>query len=219
MKKNLSIFPILILGALLVFASSCKKDDDNSDLPNVSFSNFTDSRDGKVYETVIIGSQEWMAKNLAYAPTNGQYWSYANDISNIEIYGYLYDWQTALEVCPPGWELPSDEQWAELIDKLGSNAGGKIKATGTIEDGTGLWKSPNTGANNEAGFSAIPGGLRNPEPEMYIAIGEYGQFWTATTVDGDPDYAYSRRTKHDADDVSRPFSSKTIGFSVRCIKE
>ncbi len=224
-KTSFLIFPMLIMGVLLLFATACKKDDgkdkggDNADVPNVSFGDFTDTRDGKVYKTVTIGSQQWMAENLAHKPTGGSSWAYGNDEANVDTYGYLYNYATAMDVCPDGWHLPDDAEWIKLIDYVGSNAGGKLKATGTIEEGTGLWHSPNTGATNKGGFSALPGGLHNPVIGTFLTIGEYGQWWTATTVDGDPDYAYSRRMKHDADDVSRVFSNKPLAYSVRCVRD
>ena len=91
---------------------------------------FTDSRDGKTYKYVTIGKQVWMAENLAYAPSSGNYWAYHNNSSNVAKYGYLYDWQTSKNVCPTGWHLPTDEEWQELIDFAGGkdDAGTKLKA-------------------------------------------------------------------------------------------
>ena len=65
-------------------------------------------------------------------------------------------------ICPAGWHLPTDAEWTILTTFLGgeSIAGGKMKTTGTIEAGTGLWYAPNTGATNSSGFSALPGGYR-----------------------------------------------------------
>jgi len=170
-----SINLILLIGVFLVLVLGCSKDDDiNPD--NI----FTDPRDGKVYQTVKIGNQVWMAENLAYAPNSGIYLPYGNNQDNVEIYGYLYDWETACKVCPPGWHLPSDDEWAEFIEFLGGlkYAGGKLKATGTIEAGTGLWYEPNTGATNESGFSATPsGGLFDGNFE---GIGSNGYWWSAT---------------------------------------
>jgi len=134
----------------------------------------------------------------------------------VETYGYLYDWETACDVCPDGWHLPTDAEWTELTDYLGENAGGKLKATGTIEAGTGLWYDPNTGATNETGFTALPGGGR----DYYGAfdyIGYYGLWWSAT--ESGTNSAWYRYMFYYSGFVDRDNSDKELGFSVRCLRD
>jgi len=221
--KNLKIFsilPFLIMVIFLLFASSCEKDDDtnvDSDGYNSENNTLTDSRDGKVYKTVTIGEQIWLAENLAFAPSSGNYWAYDNDDANVGTYGYLYDWQTALNVCPTGWHLPSDAEWTELTEYLDGQAvsGGKLKATGTIEAGTGLWYAPNTGATNETGFSALPGGRRFLV-STFDAIGSFGYWWSATEVN--TAWAQVQVMIYSNSHVNGSDANKELGYSVRCVR-
>jgi len=217
-ESSFYIYPLIKMGIFLVFAISCKKGDDNADLPNVSFGKITDSRDGTVYKTVTIGSQEWMVENLAYSPSNGNYWNYNNNSSCVKTYGYLYDWQTALYVCPADWHLPGNDEWTELIEYAGgrSFAGGKLKATGTIQAGTGLWHKPNLGATNETGFTALPGGYRH-SGGIFDFVGYIGYWWSATEFN--TDFAYKLSLHRYSSGSTVEMSGKELGFSVRCVRD
>jgi len=141
-----------------------------------SVSTFKDSRDGNTYKKVTIGTQTWMAENLNYAADNSV--CYNNSADNCAEYGRLYDWSTALTVCPSGWHLPSNNEWDLLEDNVGgrSTAGTKLKSsTGWKDDGNGT---------NEYLFSALPGGYGNSDGSFYGA-GNYGFWWSATEY-----YAY-----------------------------
>ncbi len=120
------------------------------------FDSFTDSRDGQTYNTDKIGGQVWMAENLAYKPNDGNYWAYDNDDANVAVYGYLYDWETAMNACPEGWHLPSETEWSKLTNYLGEDvAGDKLK-----EPGSAHWENPLALAVYQTMFAALPGGLR-----------------------------------------------------------
>jgi uncharacterized protein (TIGR02145 family) len=185
-----------------------------------SFGTFIDARNGREYNWVRIGNQEWMVENLSYAPPSGNYWAYNNNVENIEIYGYLYDWETALNVCPPSWHLPSDEEWTELTEYLGENAGSKLKAIGSVQDGMGFWQLWQHGGvvetTNETGFTALPGGSCGYD-ETFSLIGFHGYWWSATEYIAN--LAWLRRIYYSGHIVERANFSKEIGFSVRCLRD
>ncbi len=190
--KELKTFTFLIMVVFLLLAIGCADSSDCDDSSGVP-EEITDSRDGQVYQTVKIGGQTWLAQNLNYQTENS--WCYNDDPANCEIYGRLYDWEAARTACPEGWHLSTDEDWTTLITyidpqtdldaiEISSFAGGMIKTTGIIEDGTGLWDAPNKGATNRSGFSAVPAGSRF-EDGVYMVIGMHAIFWTATENDDD----------------------------------
>ncbi len=170
-------------------------------------SQVTDKRDGKTYKTVKIGNQVWMADNLAYMPSIGNYWAYDDDNSNVAKYGYLYDWETAKNVCPSGWHLPSDEEWTTLTDYLGKDAGTKMKSTSG-------WKGNGNGTN-ESGFSGLPGGVRYSYGDGNI--GYYGFWWSSSQSNAS--IAWDRFLSYDSSNVFRYGNSKEGGFSVRCLRD
>jgi len=151
----------------------------------------------------------------------------AKATDNYATYGVLYNWTAAMEgeassttnpsgiqgVCPAGWHLPSDAEWTVLTDYLGgeSVAGGKLKETGTTH-----WASPNTGATNETGFTALPGGVRSYDG-IFSGIGDTGYWWSAT--EGSADDAWYRVVNYYHSGVSRYDYYKELGFSVRCLRD
>jgi len=195
--------------------------------------------DGNVYITVKIGNQWWMAENLKvtnyrngnaianiidntqwFNLTTGAYCSYNNDDNNISTYGLLYNWFAvvdAREISPAGWHVPTDGEWDTLVNYLGGNsiAGGKLKEAGTIH-----WSSPNTGATNESGFSAFPGGSRNDSGAFYsgggLSVSAY--FWSSKEQINSP-YAIYRNLQYTNPSISRNSNKKQFGLSVRCIKD
>ena len=202
---------LFLIGSVLLILSGCSKEDDNPGDRNSG--TFTDSRDQKTYGWVKIGNQTWMADNLAYKPSSGDYWSYNNDANNVSTYGYLYSWETAQTVAPAGWHLPSEAEWEELANYLGTNhnGGGKMK-----EEGTTHWLDPNIDATNASGFSALPGGGRFFDSDPYKYFGEYAYFWSATESVG---YFASYFYLYNGDEYLHTSSNAMqFGFSVRCIK-
>ncbi len=224
-KQFVKIFQLFVVLVFSVFTGSCGNDGD------FSTDAFTDPRDGNVYKTVKIGTQVWMAENLRYIPSvvgpvRGTsatlcYYVYGYDGTNVteakatanyQTYGVLYNWVAAKAACPAGWHLPTDEEWTQLTDYLGdSNAGGKLKETGTKN-----WNSPNTGATNITRFTALPGGGRF-STFSFNYLGDMGFWWTASQ-DGTGLYYY-RYMQQNAKNVLRGYVTMDAGFSVRCVKD
>ena len=199
---------------------------------DIEYGSFTDSRDGIVYKTVTIGEQVWMAENLAYLPavnpsSSGShdepyYYVYGYQSTNVSAakattnyttYGVLYNWQAAMTACPEGWHFPSDAEWTQLTDYLGGEdvAGGKMK-----EAGLSHWDSPNEGATNSSGFTALPCGYRYREGKFYN-LGFYGDWWSSTQLS--IIYVWNRGMTYSYHHVTRNAYLKENGFSVRCIRD
>ncbi|MCX6225900.1 MAG: T9SS type A sorting domain-containing protein [Bacteroidia bacterium] len=198
--------------------------------------------DGRTYRYKSIGTQIWMTENLAYLPSVSQsssgsdtspyYYVYGyegSDVSaaktteNYTLYGVLYNWQSAKTACPPGWHLPSDEEWWILEMNLGMSesdhfsgwrltgaVGGQMKEAGTIH-----WDSPNTGANNSSGFNALPGGTRAINGG-FNKLHTKAYFWS-TYTNYEPT-AYVRYLGNDFDGDGRENNYWRVGLSVRCVK-
>ena len=194
--------------------------------------------DNNIYETVKIGTQTWMAKNLktthyvngdligtsnpstldiSYETSPEYQWSYGGDDANALIYGKLYTWYTITDtrkVCPVGWHIPTDAEWATLEFELGGYiiAGSELK-----EARNSHWISPyNLDANNISCFNALPGGYRN-QTGGFSYIGNYGNWWSSTQ--GDVSTAWVRSLFVQSGQVSRMDFLKWYGASVRCIKD
>jgi uncharacterized protein (TIGR02145 family) len=174
---------------------------------------FKDDRDGKEYTTVTIGEQTWMAQNLNYTPTGGNSWCYDNEPDNCNKYGRLYDWETAMDVCPVGWHLPSREEWGELAVAAGGTGeyGGDGGTAGTaLKAG-----EPNWDGSDIYGFTALPGGFRNSTGD-FCCVGNSGSgyWWTSTRSSN---YTYHRSIMYD--DIREDDSHYNVdGNSVRCIQ-
>ena len=188
--------------------------------------------DGNVYNTVTIGTQIWMVENLKTtkyndgtsipnvtdytewgALTTGAYCWYNNNASNKSPYGALYNWYSVNtgKLAPVGWHVPTFAEWTTLNTVIGGVAG-KLKETGTDH-----WASPNTGATNETGFTALPGGSRNGGYlAAFTGLGLSGYWWS--TRDDNTGGA-GEALMYNFDVISQYASVKWIGSSVRCVKD
>lgn len=203
--------------------------------PDIVYGTLTD-QEGNVYKTVVIGSQTWMAENLRstifndgspipnvsnreewIALDSGAYCNqpYANE-GFIKVYGRLYNWYAVKtgELAPLGWHVPSDEEWTTLINYVGGAniAGGILKETDTTH-----WKSPNTGATNGVGFTALPIGVRDMIGD-FRTPGKGTIFWSSTPTDSSEHIAWPRSIYYDETYMYRFAADPHSGMPIRCIK-
>jgi len=171
---------------------------------------FTDSRDEKTYNTIRIGDLWWMAENLNFYTGSGS-WYYDDSIKYADTYGRLYTWETAKNVCPAGWHLPTDAEWKELEMHLGM--------TLTQADGAG-WRGTIQGTELQEGgaseFDALPGGYRNNIGSFYSMDSGTG-FWSST--ESGSFNTWVRMLGKDNPQINRIGFNKSYGFYVRCIKD
>jgi uncharacterized protein (TIGR02145 family) len=188
----------LVAAAALAFAFfGCSSDDGN---------------DG--YESVVIGTQTWMKKNLNINAEGSK--CYDDDPANCAKYGRLYDWETAMAVCPSGWHLPSRDEWETLFDFAGGEdtAGAKLKAASGWGD--------EDNSTDEFGFAALSGGLGAPSYDgsgfIFISVGNAGFWWSATET-SNSNNAWHWFMSSGYEFVIRDGSEKTGLRSVRCLKD
>lgn len=228
MKNRIWISALSLMGIVLILLNSCKKTGDST----ITVAD----KDGNIYKAVTIGTQVWMAENLKTTkylngdligttsqPTsnisgesNPEYqWAFGENESNVATYGLLYTWYAATDtrnVCPAGWHIPTNVEFTTLMTYLGGDtiAGRKLKETGTTH-----WASPNTGATNETGFTALPGGYHGYEGSFNF-MGYTGYWWSSTEVDANN--AWYRGLYYNGSYDHNLSNSKMVGFAVRCIK-
>ena len=166
----------------------------------------TDTRDGKEYATVKIGKQVWMAENLNYK-TKSSY-CYDDEPANCEKYGRLYTWNTAVNVCPKGWHLPTKAEFNTLLDMVGIGE--------SIYESKLILKSNKGNGSNEKGFSALLAGDRS-ENGYYMGKGNNANFWIST--EGRSNLAYCMILGEDGHDAYVDVCHKNNWYSVRCLKD
>ena len=205
--------------------------------------------DGNVYNSVIIGTQEWVSENLNVSKyndgtiipqvtdptawsnlTTGAWCYYNNDSANGSIYGKLYNYYAVAGIhdtiastpnkalAPLGFHVPTDTNWTTLTDYLGGLlvAGGEMK-----EIGTAHWMSPNTGATNSSGFTGLSDGFRF-DYGFFFGVGSYANWWSSTEYTNNTTNTtdvWIRHLDHDNSAVTKSAALKTIGFSVRLIRD
>lgn len=187
---------------------------------NSSF--FIDPRDGQSYATIELLDQTWFAENLNYEMEDSK--CYNNSSSNCGIYGRLYTWDAAMNACPIGWHIPSDDEWKSLEIALGMSQN-EVNSSfwrGTIE---GKKLKLNNGWNNNgngyygSGFNAIPSGWGD-ENGAFDGLGDELAWWSSTEKVGNTTvYVWYRGLAYNTEQIKRFYLNKTYYYSVRCIKD
>jgi len=198
-------------------------------MPCPGIPTITDTRDGKVYETVQIGDQCWLKNNLdvgvyiastitgtehSDVTNNGiiEKYCYGNNEANCGRYGGLYDWNEAMEyvttpgtkgICPSGWHIPTNEEFRTL-------------AALVIDDDNALKEVGQGTGTNTSGFSALLGGYRLYNGS-FNGLGDGAHFWSSTEIDAPG--ANSLGLGYDDSFIFFNYLTKEYTSSVRCLKD
>lgn len=213
-------------------------------IPNVNY-------EGQIYNTIQIFSQCWLKENLNIGTMipgseemsdNGliEKYCYDNEPDSCEKYGGLYQWDEMMQyntqqgtqgICPPGWHIPSDEEWKVLEgaadshynigdpvwdshSERGFDAGTNLKTTSGWYYYPG-WYNYGNGIDM-FDFSGKPGGIRFSNGDFYI-VGKYGNWWSSseqTSV-----RAFAHNLGFDYPGAVRFADHNYEGFSVRCLRD
>ena len=194
--------------------------------------------DGNNYTSVIIGTQTWLVENLRTTRFNNgdligttvpvslditaevsplYQWPCNGVESAVATYGRFYTYFAVIDsrgICPAGWHVPTDPEWETMKTFLGGEnvSGGKLK-----ESGISHWQTPNTGATNETGFTALPGGYRSIAGS-FVSLTVTGYFWSSTMDSSNPDYSLGQGLHWNDAVMLRGGYFRNDGASVRCMK-
>lgn len=240
-KRQLIKADLLMISIVLVFlAASCKKENDDpitiTDIDGNVYNTLTIGKQLWIKENLKVtklndGSNIQLVENnqsWTGLATPGYCWNNNNEAQYKDVFGALYNFYAVKtgKLCPAGWHVPSDNEWKQLEmsigmsqseadiqgDDRGTTEGGELK-----ESGFNHWANPNTGATNEHGFTALPGGYRDETTGSFGGVGGGGDWWTSTEVD--PAGALDRGLSAYESDISRNRELFGKGYSVRCIKD
>jgi uncharacterized protein (TIGR02145 family) len=177
-------------------------------LPTGHIETISDSRDGKIYDIINIGSQWWFAKNLNFQSSNS--YCYENNPAYCDTFGRLYTWNSSLNSCPFGWHLPRDEEYKILERFLGMDS---------LEAEQVGWRGSDQGTQlkegSPLGFNIKFGGFRQENSE-YVYLNSSGTYWTSTAANSED--AWYRGFGSTNENIHRDYFDKDMAFSVRCIK-
>ncbi len=167
-----------------------------------------DARDGRIYKTVKIGSQTWLAENVNYCTDNT--WCYDDNTSNCDVYGRLYEWTAAVKACPEGFHLPSRDEWDSLAAYALEQAGDENSSLRSRESWTSSLVTP---GDDVFGFNALASGRYYFR--AFTDMGYKAYYWTSESENSET--AYIRSLSGMINTMGFGNSFKDTGLSVRCI--
>ena len=177
-------------------------------IPNKSTGTFA----GQTYKTIVLNGQTWLAENLNYEVKDS--WCYGNDPTNCRTYGRLYTWASAQKACKAlgdKWRLPTDQEWYVMVQNYGRCSDNQLEWTSTC--GAAYLTLMEEGA---IGFAVLLGGNRGPSG-LYVGLGRYGSYWSATEIGADTAWDYWFHG--DDQRLSRSLYLKSFGLSCRCVED
>jgi|SaaInlV_125m_DNA_1040241.scaffolds.fasta_scaffold20199_1 uncharacterized protein (TIGR02145 family) len=228
-------------------SSETSSDDGTSDDSSIQYGEGVTDIDGNTYKSVIIGEQEWMAENLRTSKysdgtsipnvtgnteweglTTGARSHYDNDNQYEATYGKLYNWYSVNtgRLAPEGWHVPTDAEWTVLTDYLEAN--GHEETEGTALKARSSWRgdpwdasqddiSGSGNGSDHYGWNGLPGGQRQDGGYFSFSWSEGGYWWSS--LEFSEGSAWSRSLSNFSDSVSRGYSVKSYGFSIRCLRD
>jgi uncharacterized protein (TIGR02145 family) len=249
MRNLLLIYSVFVILANTTVAQnvlhSCGADSVHN--PNLTYGTVSDI-DGNSYKTIAIGNQVWMAENLKtgrylngdlipiissnsdwinayYTQADASCW-YNNDSTNYDCpYGKLYNWHVvndSRKVCPMGWNVPTDQEWLQLVNFIDPNGGGVNGGStgGDLLKSTGLqyWlNNSSLVSNNATGFSGITTGLRVNDG-IFSSFGLGAGFWTSTESPLE-NQVYYNVLRYDGAGIAYTYGPKETGLCIRCLSD
>ena len=197
--------------AAMMFISACSKEDDFENEPELvsqdfEISTFEDSRDGKTYDIVKIGSQVWFAENLSFEIENDASLCYENSSSNCFTQGRLYRGDDVLLACPAGWHVPSEEEWNTLIEYMGGS-----------EIAEALFAPDAEIFDEKVNFNLLPSGRFYSSVVGFEDINQIGYYWTST--EGVSQFSETKFVQY-IPGASLSFDQSSVGrnLSCRCVQ-
>ena len=192
-----------LLGALMSVSAfvGCSSEDNvlytGYESSEVKDGKLVDSRDGNEYGVAYLGGLYWMTENLRYADSSitealkGNSWCLENDKKECEKLGRLYSWKAAREACPVGWELPTSQNWSQLLSYIDVHNGSE--GVGTSLKSLEGWDEDVASPTNRFGFNALAAGRRNNDGETFMSKGKNAFFWSSNNKDDGTAYGWNLR--------------------------